>query len=174
MLFDAAIPVPSSGLHTLAPVDMVVHSAVHRFTEGEHPRAIRDLIDIHDLVMHFQAEDADFLSALAERAAGLGLERPVFYAIRYCCKLLGTEVPDSAMKRFDQGGAPTAPVRMLMDVLVPNTFLPHDRRWSGGVADWLLYVRGHYLRMPWRLLIPHLARKAFTRSEARIELSTRA
>jgi hypothetical protein len=29
-----------------------------------------------------------------------------------------------------------------------------------GFARWLLYVRGHYRRMPLRLLVPHLVRKA--------------
>jgi hypothetical protein len=29
-----------------------------------------------------------------------------------------------------------------------------------GLARWLLYVRGHYQRMPLRLLVPHLVRKA--------------
>jgi len=31
------------------------------------------------------------------------------------------------------------------------------------VARWLLFLRGHYLRMPLRLLIPHLTRKAWRR-----------
>jgi len=30
---------------------------------------------------------------------------------------------------------------------------------AGGV--WILYIRSHYLRMPFRLLVPHLARKAY-------------
>jgi len=30
-----------------------------------------------------------------------------------------------------------------------------------GLARWLLYVRSHYLRMPFHLLIPHLTRKAW-------------
>jgi hypothetical protein len=29
------------------------------------------------------------------------------------------------------------------------------------LARWLLYVRSHYLRMPWYLVIPHLARKTW-------------
>jgi len=32
-----------------------------------------------------------------------------------------------------------------------------------GLARWALYVRAHYLRMPWHLPLPHLARKAVRR-----------
>ena len=35
-----------------------------------------------------------------------------------------------------------------------------DSRWTG-LARWLLYVRSHALRMPMRLLVPHLLRKSW-------------
>ncbi|HEC19305.1 MAG TPA: hypothetical protein ENI97_08165, partial [Gammaproteobacteria bacterium] len=37
------------------------------------------------------------------------------------------------------------------------------RRRFTGLAEYLLFVRSHYLRMPLRLLLPHLIRKAFKR-----------
>jgi hypothetical protein len=51
-----------------------------------------------------------------------------------------------------------------MDRLAKTVLLPehpdHPRRWKG-VAQWLLYIRSHYLRMPPHLLIAHLARKSW-------------
>jgi hypothetical protein len=31
------------------------------------------------------------------------------------------------------------------------------------LAAFILFVRGHYLRMPWRLLLPHLLHQAMRR-----------
>jgi hypothetical protein len=31
---------------------------------------------------------------------------------------------------------------------------------GSGLVRWLLYVRAHYLRMPWYLVVSHLMRKA--------------
>jgi hypothetical protein len=39
-----------------------------------------------------------------------------------------------------------------------------DRAFTG-MARNLLYLRGHWLRMPPRLLVPHLLRKAWRRNE---------
>ena len=38
-----------------------------------------------------------------------------------------------------------------------------------GVAAFLLYVRSHWLRMPWYQILPHLARKSWKRFQARRE-----
>jgi hypothetical protein len=54
----------------------------------------------------------------------------------------------------------------LMDALFDRGLAPHHRSCDGlasAVARWMLYVRAHYLRMPMRLLLPHLARKAWKR-----------
>ncbi len=37
-----------------------------------------------------------------------------------------------------------------------------DDKWTG-LARWLLYLRAHWLKIPLRLLIPHLSRKAWLR-----------
>lgn len=156
-LFAAAVPLDIPALATLCDEDLVLHSVAHRFTEGEHPFGLRDLIDVHDLVGHFAGQDPAFWVRLVDRAAELGLERPLYYGVRYAHRLLGTAVPADAMARLAPFG-PAAGVRWTMDALVPRSFLPGDGP-ARALSDWLLYCRGHYLRMPWRLLIPHLARK---------------
>jgi hypothetical protein len=164
LLFEAATPVYQRGFATLCPSDMVLHSAVHRFSEGEHPRALRDLIDVQELLRHFAAEDPDFWSTLTDRAERLGLERPLYYALRYCHTLLGTDVPHDVTSRMERH-APVAPVRIVMDLIVPRTFLAAAPTFATRLSSWLLYVRGHYLRMPLRLLLPHLVRKWWTRQQ---------
>ncbi|HEX8606159.1 MAG TPA: nucleotidyltransferase family protein [Pseudoduganella sp.] len=161
LLRAAAVPVPGMpGLHVLAPVDMVLHSAVHLFSDGEFNNALRDLFDIHRLLCHF-GTDRRFWVELLPRARRLGLERPLFYALRYGAMLLGTHVPEAV--RADLAG-PAPALLVLMDALFQRALLP-DHTSCGDrfspLARFLLYLRGNWLRMPPLLLARHLFHKAF-------------
>lgn len=161
LLRAAAMPVAgSTGLQVLAPVDMVLHSAVHLFSDGEFNNGLRDLFDIHRLLCHFGA-DRRFWAELLPRARRLELERPLFYALRYCAAMLGTPVPD-AVRSAVNGPAPA--LLALMDALFRRALLP-DHSTCGdrfsAPARFLLYLRGNWLRMPPLLLARHLFHKAF-------------
>ncbi|WLI88894.1 nucleotidyltransferase family protein [Massilia sp. R2A-15] len=149
------------GLRVFAPADMVLHSAVHLFYDGEFGKGLRDLIDIHRLLLEFGREPG-FWAALPRRAAELELARPLFYALRYSARLLGTPVPDEVMA--GQAGRPPAPLLALMDALFLRALLPMHASCTGrlsGTARFLLYLRGNWLRMPPLLLARHLFHKAF-------------
>lgn len=167
LLLQAARPVDAnSKIAVLAPCDMVLHSATHLFNEGEFVWAFRDLHDLDLLLRHFAAEQG-FWSELIERAEILDLRRPLFYLLRYTARVFRTPVPEDALRRVEAFGPP-APLRPLMDTLLeralaPNLPLARDR-WSP-LALALLYGRGHYLRMPVHLLVPHLIRKAVRRPD---------
>jgi hypothetical protein len=147
------------GLRVLAPLDMVLHSAVHLFYDGEFDHGLRDLVDIHRLLQQFGKEPG-FWSALPQRAAQLQLARPLFYALRYAHRLLGADVPAAALA----AGRPPAPLLALMDALFGRALLPAHAscadRYAGG-ALFLLYIRANWLRMPPLLLARHLFHKAF-------------
>jgi len=152
-------------VRVLQPADMVLHSAVHLFNEGEFGHGLRDLFDMDGLLTHFAGAESDFHDRLGERARLLGLERPLYYALRYRERLLD-RAPPARLRLALEKSAPFA--LGLLDSLFDRALLPEhdscgDRR--SPLARWLLYVRGHYLRMPLQLLIPHLARKA-VRGEA--------
>ncbi|MBN7797459.1 nucleotidyltransferase domain-containing protein [Parahaliea mediterranea] len=152
------------GVWMLAPVDMVLHSAAHLFHEGEFDHGLRDLLDLDRLLRHFAATEGEaFFPALAARAREMGLQRPLFYALRYTRRFLGTPVPDGFSREL-LPRRPTAPGRRLMDFLFLRAFTPNHsscRLPFTAPALFCLYVRSHYLRMPLRLLLPHLARKAW-------------
>jgi hypothetical protein len=168
-LRDAALTVPGAPqLAVLAPADMVLHSAVHLFTEGEFGRGLRDLCDLDALLRHFSSADLGFWDRLAERATSFSLQRAMHYALRFAAATLGTPVPE----RLLAVGAPNALAEHVMDRLFDRALRPPhescaDRLTS--LALFLLYIRGHYLRMPLGLLMPHLFRKAFV---ARFEPSS--
>jgi Uncharacterised nucleotidyltransferase len=161
-LFDAAIRLPDSpNMHVLAPADMVLHSAVHLFDGGEFNIGPRDLSDLHDLFTHFGAT-AGFWPALWLRAQETGLTRSLYLAVHFTRALLGTEVPTALLADLDAYRRAHPALGLLLPLMARGVQPPH-RSAEGGVtalARWLLYVRGHYQRMPLRLLIPHLVRKA--------------
>ena len=170
-LFAAARRVAgTSGAMTLAPADMILHSAIHLLNEGEYARGLRDLDDVVELLGHFGG-DAGFWPLLLDRAVALDLRRPLYYALRQAARLLGAAVPEAigdAARLFP----PNAALRRLMDALLERALRPNHatcRDAASGPALWLLYVRAHYLRMPPHLLAPHLVRKAFMRLTERDE-----
>lgn len=166
-LVDAAVPVKGfDNLWVLAPRDMVLHSAVHLFNEGEFAHGLRDLSDLDLLLRHF-SEDPSFWAELTDRAGEFDLERPLYFALRHVSRVLGTPVPVTAFKSL-AGGKPGPVTGPLMDRLFRAAIQPHHPSCLGpfsGFFLWLLYVRAHHLRMPAYLLIPHLIRKAIPRRQ---------
>jgi len=166
LLLAAARPLADPRVRILSPPDMVLHALVHLLLEGDPVEGLRlrDLVDAHDLLLHFGREPT-FWQALVPRARELGLLRPLYYGLRYGRALLGTEVPPEVCQAAE-AGAPAAPVRWAMDRLVPEAILPDHPdhpRWRARLARWLLYSRAHWLRMPPLLLLRHLGYKAWLR-----------
>jgi hypothetical protein len=161
LLRAAAVPVPGlPGVLMLAPADMVLHSAVHLFSDGEFDHGLRDLLDIHRLLGHF-GRDRRFWAELVPRARQLQLERSLFYALRYSRMLLGTAIPDTVLT--DVAG-PSPVLLRGMDALFRRALLPRHASCGdrlSGPARFLLYLRGNWLRMPPLLLARHLFHKAF-------------
>lgn len=164
-LWAQAIPLPSyDGVFVLSPEDMVLHSATHLFHDGELENGLRDLVDIDSLVREFST-DADFPDSLVRRAAELDLLRPLFYALRYCTKMLGTPFPEWALNIAERQGSPGLVLVRLMDSLIMRSIgVVFDSKTPPltHIAKFAIYVRSHYLRMPVYLLIPHLIRKQFS------------
>jgi hypothetical protein len=163
LLRAGAVPVADcEDLQVLAPVDMVLHSAVHLFCDGEFDKGLRDLIDIHRLLQRFGGDPA-FWTRLPARAVELEIGRPLFYALRYAGALLDSPIPPEVIAALRPAG-PNPLLRALMDQLFGRALLPHHASCTGrltGAAAFLLYVRGNWLRMPPLMLARHLFHKAF-------------
>lgn len=165
-LFAAARPLGDLRLAVLAPADMVLHSLVHLFLEGDPDEGLRlrDLVDVHDLLCHF-GQEPGFWAALVPRARELGFERPLFYGLHHAQRLFATPVPPEVLQKIADA-APAWPIRQVMNHLIDRALLPehpdHPSR-RASLSRWLLYVRSHWLRMPPGLLTRHLAQKAWLR-----------
>ena len=168
-LFAASVPLDGSRLRVLGPADMVLHSTVHLFND-DVGKPLRDLLDLDDLLRHFGPRPG-FWDELAARARRHGLGRPLYYMLRQRQRVLGRPIPPE----IDQAAAAWAPgpiLKFAMDWLFAYRFAcdpPDKRRAGAGFANWLLYLRAHWLRMPLPLLVRHLSVKAMRRVGERFE-----
>ncbi len=160
LLLEASVPAAGDGLRVLGPADMVLHSACHLLLSGEHEKSLRDLGDLDALMRQLGAAPR-FGEELAARAAALHVERPLFYAMRFAARLLGTPIPE-ATGRAVARAAPPAPVLAVMDRLFVAAVEPGPPRVPprrARLARALLTARYHWLRMPPTLLARHIAHK---------------
>jgi len=129
-----------NGLSVLSPPDMIVHAAAHLFADGDLAGGLRNLWDIHCLVVD------QGIDGLDEQALRHGLGSQVARALRLCHRLFATPVPPQFhrlrgadafyLRRLlarDDWGRPTRPLTRLA-----------------------FYVRSHWLRMPPAMLARHL------------------
>ena len=146
-------------LYRLSEPDLILHSATHLFQDSEFDRGLRDLFDIARMIRQFQ-EQHDFWQCLCDRADELDLIPPLAYALRYVDKVLAVHIP-ILPTLYIHKKYPSERKFKWMDKCFLKALQPHhllDR--SAKFANWILYLRGHYLRMPAHLLIPHLMYKA--------------
>ena len=164
-LLDASIAVAGhEGLRVLQPVDMLLHSATHLFHEGEFANGLRDLFDIDTLLRDF-SRDPRFWDELIPRAAALGLGRSLYYALRTSTGILGTPVPPEVLAAA-AAWRPARPVAALMDWCYRHALQPaHPSTETGKVerARMALFLRSHWIKMPFHLMAYHLTRKALLR-----------
>lgn len=175
VLLGDAVPVDASRqVWVLNDWDMVLHSAVHLMHEGELEMGFRGLLDLDALVTELSKADG-FWPGLCQRAIRLKLQWPLFLALRYMHALIGTPVPSREMDALRSASGPMAsPWRIAwLDFLYRRALRPvHpsvEDRWSP-VARQVLYLRSHGLRMPIRLLIPHLLRKSLRQIKSTLTL----
>jgi hypothetical protein len=151
------------------PADQVLHSATHLYHEGEWEHGLRDLSDL-DCLLRAYGEDSGFWADLMARARELNLAGPLSYALSNAKAIFQTPVPDLA-QHSALYQTRTIQRRMMNSLFVAGMTSAHPslRHPGTGLAQFLLYVRSHWLRMPMHLLIPHLLHKAI--AKLRIENS---
>jgi hypothetical protein len=152
-----------AGVRLLSPVDSVLHAAIHLFFDSDFEGRFRDLLDLHELLALFGAEEA-FWPALLTRARELGVGRPLYYAFETLTRVLRTPIPAHA--RHEALQFKPAVVDGWMTRTMTFVLSPADpERWPAEhrARLWLLFVRSHWTRMPAYLLIPHLVRKSVRR-----------
>ena len=147
--------------HVLCPADQVLHACSQLFQDSDCTGRLRDLVDIDSLIGELGRTE-QFWERLVARSRIHGLDRSLFYSLRYATRYLGTDVPREVMADI-----PAAPalVAAFMDQVVPLALLPthpdHAPPISVRFSRWLLFLRSHWLRMPPLLLLRHALTKGW-------------
>lgn len=162
-LLEYAQPLPGWRMRVLAPAHMVLHAVAHLFAETQWAGSLRDLYDIHCLLEHYSHTQGEgFWHELVGEAEQLRLGWMLEAALVCARAWLGTTVPNDVIASLT-GYAPSWPHRGLQRAL----FREGVRAQADGaalrhyVAHGLLFLRGHWLKMPPLLLTRHLFYKAF-------------
>jgi hypothetical protein len=164
---------PLPGMRCLrvpSQLDLILHSAAHLMHEGEWNHGLRDLSDLYTLIGRPSDEDG-FGSALTERARQLNLERPLFYALVHLGRVFGLSLAGTSVAE------PGRLIQALMNGLLEQgfgSFHSSCRSPLTPFAEFSLFVRSHWLRMPLHLLLPHLLYKAFRNGKLADEKATGA
>ena len=151
-------------LSILSDEALILHSATHLFHEGEFDKALRDLIDLNLLLVQY-IKNKQSIKQLLKISNDTGLGQQLFYAIRYVNKLSPLNVSAGEMSALNKYSPGQCKVRIL-DFCFSAIFTPNHSScatWKKSLAALILYWRGHLLRMPLRLLTPHLVRKFIMR-----------
>jgi hypothetical protein len=160
-LLASAIALPNRpGFSILCPTDMVLHTIVHLFNNGDLSHSLRDLSDL-DLLLRGFAKDRSFWRALLERAVILSLARPLHYGLHYAHRQLGTPVPIDTLNVAARH-RPGWPFSHLFDALWSRALRPQHSissdAWSPLALN-ALHLRAHWVRMPPALFLRHLTAK---------------
>ncbi len=145
----------------LSPAAMVIHSAIHLFYESEYSKGVRDLYDLYLLLTRF-TNQPEFWNQLMELQTQIGNGDSMYYALRYCQQAFDLVVPQH-VEVFYQQYKPSHLKLTVADFAFKRALFhsfPTNRLPGHQAAIWILYIRGHLKRMPVKLLIPHLLRKA--------------
>lgn len=142
-------------IHVPAPEDLLAHSLTHLMHEGELHNGLRDLHDVDEMARRFGAVPG-FWPRFAEVVRDSDLARPVGLGLQ-----LAREVFDAPL--------PADLVPSLLGGAAPAWLIPVYRRALGlqpsgeALAQLIVYVRAHALRMPAPMLLRHLSVKAWQR-----------
>ncbi|WP_420933437.1 nucleotidyltransferase family protein [Alteromonas sp. A081] len=152
---DSTVEV-KKGVDVLRPSAMFLHSAVHLFFGEAFNNGFRDLTDLSLLLDEF-SDDEDELRHLIHLADKTGFEREMYFAFRYLNKILNKETPKTILSELCDFRISQLKLAVLdfmfCKVLALNHRLVQVRYL--GLAQNLVFIRGHMLKMPIKILVKH-------------------
>jgi hypothetical protein len=134
------------------PADLLLHAAVHALTQEDVSSALRDLVDMHRLLREF-ADDPGFRDRLAYHGATTDAGATLALARDLLDTVLGASPPTAVTRVIPPGGpGHTVRKRVMGRAIRPEA--PPSLLQRG--ARLLVFLRGHFLKMPVGLLLRHI------------------
>lgn len=151
----------STGYEVFQPAAMFLHSCIHLFINEEIKHGFRDLTDLALIAEQYQ--NNEFWQELIELAVSCNFAEELYLALRYTDKILYQSSPEFVIKQL-LPYVPNKATLFLLDFIFTRTLKPAHpvfSHWDDHLANFMLLVRGHYLKMPLTMLTKHLLRKGY-------------
>jgi hypothetical protein len=150
----ANIQETENGKLVLPPNLLVLHCIIHLFFNEDFSKSLRDVLDIHMLVAQLEAtEGLDGIIALSK---SMGFYNELYYALSVRDLVFQTESIKIYQLAMPKNHALT---NFFVKKILYRAIMPHHdlvfNRWNN-VARFIMYIRGHLLKMPVKILIPHM------------------
>jgi hypothetical protein len=160
-LFFKHIQTTAAGYTVFSPAAMFLHSTIHLILSEEIKHGFRDLTDLFLLLE--QNQNNAFWQELLSLSVDSGFTTEFFLALRYIDKILGFAIPGEVTQKL-AAYKPAGYKLTYLDFIFMRKLKPTHPCLANNsdlLADWLLLLRGHYLKMPIHILLKHLGRKIF-------------
>jgi len=154
-MIESAVLIEDRKLKTFEAVDVFIHAAVHAFADGSFDTPTRSLLELNYLLQDLDVEQQ---GRLGFRARTLGAEMPIATALW----MLSTTMADLHAKEILESEKLKPANCLVRWALIRK--LEHAEGLA--MAKFMLFIRSHYLRMPYTLLAAHLLRKIFRKGLA--------
>ncbi|MEH6473200.1 MAG: nucleotidyltransferase family protein [Halopseudomonas sp.] len=151
----------TGGFKVLSPEATVLHSSAHLFTNEDFSHGFRDLIDLYVLISDFESDT--FWEKLLLLAYKTELTLELYYALT-CCKFYWElNIPDDIntdLRTKHKNILTAFNICIFKLGLQPHHPLIQEKKHS--LACLLIFIRGHWKKMPKHLLLFHIISKAWT------------
>ncbi|GAC33127.1 nucleotidyltransferase family protein [Paraglaciecola polaris] len=153
-LFNENI-VLEDGKETLSESMVILHCLVHLFYNEDYEKSFRDILDIHLLLLDYERNED--ISQICVLARNLGFNKEFYYACSITDQLFRTQrvaAVNSCITPFIDTRLTNFFIRnIILAALIPSHDLL-DKRWNK-LARYIMFLRGHFLKMPLGVLVPH-------------------
>lgn len=137
-----------------------LHSAIHLFTNEEFHNGFRDIVDLYLLAQEYQSKL--FWQQLDQLAQETRFSLELFYSLAMLAHFFDIKPPSDLLSRLHnehKSWRSKLVIKCLKSALKPHHQQILSRK--DHLLIFLLYLRGHWIKMPLPILISHLSVKAF-------------
>jgi hypothetical protein len=156
-MIEAAARIEETTLYSFTSIDRFLHAAYHIFYDGDLDTPARSLIEIYHL---FEGLDDNAVKGLIARANTVGALKPLIISLLALKQFFAS---DRAKALLNEVGKINVS-KLLFNIMAIEI--------TGGacapIAKFILYVRGHWLRMPFFMLLRHLLTKTWRRKAKKL------
>lgn len=156
-MIKAAVAVSGTGFKRFSDIDLYLHAAVHHCVDGDFTNPARAVVELLDLFDDCAGEVPHQGVDIFARAEALGLTTAAAYALLLLYRFGGVMLAPEVLVACSKQISPL--VLKALSVKLVAGLENGDAGLGEKSAQALLYLRSHLLRMPLRLLLPHLGRK---------------